>query len=97
MGIILQAPITTPQGMDLSNVYISFASNPLVICPEGEGSAKTFTTRCHFNMYVDRTCRNADKKYIDSQSITVVSNTITSPYACLYEQLKIAYPDSVDS
>ena len=97
MGIILQEPYTTSQGIVLANLYASFATNTIVTEAVASANVKTFNIYCPANLYVDRECREAGKKYLDTLAVTARGvPSADAPYTSLYAELKNALPASID-
>lgn len=95
MGIRVLDPYTTPQGIEVSNVYVSFAANPVYVYPQVEGNTKTYSLQCQANLFVDQTCREGGKSAFETRQIYTSGHPSASTlYANLYAELQTAFPNN---
>ena len=96
MGITLTGPYTTQQGVTLTAAYVSFALSAFSIQPYVADAQKKYKLQCAYELYADVGSRNAGLVRLERGDVVAFTANVENIYAPLYEQLKIAFPDSVD-
>lgn len=91
MGIIVQGDYETPQGLILSNVYVSFHNS--VILYDKSINKLVYT----YNIYKDRDSAESGKRPLDSAEVSLSVSTVTDIFAVSYENLKTLFPTFVVS
>jgi hypothetical protein len=90
MGILVPEA-NLPMGITLSNVYMSFTSEIIYTYPQ----VGQHTIKSYYKVYKDQS------KYPDTNIRIPISSTVDDikgldVYTILYDELKVAYPGSVD-
>lgn len=97
MGIILADQYTSPQGLTLANVYISFANNTLTCTPLPAENTKNFVVSALASVFANRATRDNGDQELTTRLVTAANiPALTAPYANLYAELKAGFPNSAD-
>jgi len=89
MGIMVQCG-TIPSGVSVSNVYISFGSEPLYILPNGG----LYRITTHYRIYSTQTKELGTD--IRIPFTLNISNIDQNVYTAVYNELKCIYPNNID-
>jgi hypothetical protein len=101
MGLINLDNYVCSNGVQKTNTYISFANETLYLRQAAAvDGTMTYTVSANYRIFWDEAARNNGLSFIDLKSIvtTIPQDMLTSNmYACLYEELKKIYPNSIDT
>ena len=101
MGLINLDNYVCSNGVQKTDTYISFANETLYIRQASAvDGTMTYTVSANYRIFWDEAARNSGLSFIDLKSIvsTIPQDMLTSNmYACLYEELKKIYPNTVDT
>ena len=101
MGLINLDNYVCSNGVQKTDTYISFANETLYIRQASAvDGIMTYTVSANYRIFWDEAARNSGLSFIDLKSIvsTIPQDMLTSNmYACLYEELKKIYPNSIDT
>ena len=104
MGLINNDVYSCASGVQKTGTYISFGTETIYLCqnstdPLVPAADRKYNVRANYRVYWDKDCRNANKPFLDLQS---VSTQLTSAqlesnlYGALYDALKVTYPNCTD-
>jgi hypothetical protein len=96
MGIIIPDVYTFANGIELSNVYISFFQEQLFIQPNNFPDGKKFIISTSYRIYKDKSAREEVKDVIEKGSIMNTVFTLSDVYNDLYTALKLKFPNCID-
>ncbi len=96
MGIILTDVYTLNNGIELSNVYISFFEEQLFIQPRNLPDGNKFIVSACYRLYKDKTAREEIKEAVEKSTIMNMADNLAVVYDQLYVALKQKFPSSVD-
>ena len=101
MGLINLDNYVCSNGVQKTSTYISFANETLYLRQAAAvDETMTYTVSANYRIFWDEAARNNGLSFIDLKSIvtTIPQDMLTSNmYACLYEELKKIYPNSIDT
>ena len=101
MGLINLDNYVCSNGVQKTDTYISFANETLYIRQASAvDGTMTYTVSANYRIFWDEAARNSGLSFIDLKSImtTIPQDKLPSNmYACLYEELKKIYPNTVDT
>ena len=101
MGLINLDNYVCSNGVQKTDTYISFANETLYIRQASAvDGTMTYTVSANYRIFWDEAARNSGLSFIDLKSImtTIPQDKLPSNmYACLYEELKKIYPNSIDT
>lgn len=95
MGIFVNSGVM-PSGLTLSNVYISFNMEPVIVFPKNSFglTESNLMVKSRYRVYTDPEKSNGSNI---QEEICVETTDIRRPiYDILYEELSIMYPDSIN-
>lgn len=96
MGIVIDGPYTTQQGIDVPAAYVSFALNTFSIQPFSENSTKMYQLRCGYDLFASSTARDRGMEPLERGSVVAFTSNVYAPYDPLYAALKVVFPESSD-
>jgi hypothetical protein len=98
MGLINNDIYFASNGCEKKGTYISFNNEQVYIYKYNKDTTQ-YTVTANCRIYWDKSARNSNKQYVDSQSVLVnitESQLNQNPYTILYSELKRKYPNSED-
>lgn len=95
MGLINLDTITLSSGIQVSNAYISVATNPVDVT---KNESNNFVLEFISTIWASETARDTGKNHIKQIPYfdVSVSNLSTSVYTIAYDRLKQVYPNHID-
>ena len=104
MGLINNDVYSCANGVQKVGTYISFGTETVYLCqassdPSVAAADRKYNVRANYRVYWDKDCRNANKPFLDLQSVSTqlsAAQLETNLYGALYEALKVTYPNCSD-
>ena len=104
MGLINNDVYSCANGVQKVGTYISFGTETVYLCqassdPSVPAADRKYNVRANYRVYWDKDCRNANKPFLDLQSVSTqlsAAHLETNLYGALYEALKVTYPNCSD-
>jgi nucleoid-associated protein YgaU len=104
MGLINNDVYSCANGVQKAGTYISFGTETVYLCqassdPSVPAADRKYNVRANYRVYWDKDCRNANKPFLDLQSVSTqlsAAQLETNLYGALYEALKVIYPNCSD-
>jgi hypothetical protein len=104
MGLINNDVYSCANGVQKAGTYISFGTETVYLCqassdPSIAAADRKYNVRANYRVYWDKDCRNANKPFLDLQSVSTqltAAQLETNLYGALYEALKVVYPNCSD-
>ena len=104
MGLINNDVYSCANGVQKAGTYISFGTETVYLCqassdPSIAAADRKYNVRANYRVYWDKGCRNANKPFLDLQSVSTqltAAQLETNLYGALYEALKVVYPNCSD-
>ena len=104
MGLINNDVYSCANGVQKAGTYISFGTETIYLCqnstdPSIPAADRKYNVRANYRIYWDKDCRNANKPFLDLQSVSTqltAAQLETNLYGALYDALKSTYPNCTD-
>ena len=104
MGLINNDVYSCANGVQKAGTYISFGTETVYLCqassdPSVPAADRKYNVRANYRVYWDKDCRNANKPFLDLQSVSTqlsAAQLETNLYGALYKALKVIYPNCSD-